>query len=489
MDRNDQPIENPQDRQDNGEYVYVGKKPKTIPLYAAICAIIICIVMSVLATFALCTILDSPYDGNKDGSGKGELSTEQNGTEGEGQQNGGNINTDGLDVPSYFKDVIVLDEVFKQYSFDGIDEEKMQEAILDAYIAATGDIYAEYLNAEEYEAYFTERKGEFVGVGVSIVNSEITVNGYTYKVMEIISVFKDSPALESGVKVGDCIMYVDNGGELTLVDEMGYTQALDVMLGEAGTLANFVVFRPQGSDWEEIEFSIARRKVETQSVYYRVSETNSKVGIINITGFDMTTPPQFKNAVDSLKESGCEYFVFDVRNNPGGALDSIETVLTYFLNEGDEIVSTEYSTGETETQYARVKRYSSEYSGFNVAKEEIGMYKDLNCIVITNENTASAAELFTATLRDYGLAKVVGGTTYGKGCMQTLFPLSYYGLEGGLKLTVAMYYSQSKTVYHGIGIEPDYKVALSDEALEYNFFLLPEEKDDQMLKAIEELVK
>lgn len=457
------------------KYVHIGKKPRTVALSYAICAVIICVVVSVLATFAICTMLGS--DNNGVGN---ELSTDQNGI---------NTNTDNLDVPSYFKDVIKLDEIFKKYSFDGIDEERMQEAILDAYIAATGDIYAEYLNAEEYEAYFADRKGEFVGIGVSIVNSEITVNGYTYKVMEVISVFKDSPALENGVRVGDCIMYVEAEGKMTLVNALGYTKALDVMLGEAGSKANFVVLRRSGSDYEEIEFSIARRKVETQSVSFKVSETDRKVGIVNITSFDMTTPSQFREAVDTLKQQGCEYFVFDVRNNPGGALDSIETVLTYFLNEGDEIISTEYSTGEKETQYARVKRYSSEYSGFNVSKEEIGIYKDLKCIVLTNENTASAAELFTATLRDYNIAKVVGGTTYGKGCMQTLFPLDSYGMEGGLKLTVAMYYSKSKTVYHGTGIVPDHPVALSDEALEYNFFLLPEDKDAQMQKAIEELTK
>ena len=117
------------------------------------------------------------------------------------------------------------------------------------------------------------------------------------------------------------------------------------------------------------------------------------------------------------------------------------------------------------------------------------MYKDLDCIVITNSSTASAAELFTATLRDYQIAKVVGDTTYGKGCMQTLFPLEGYGIEGGLKLTVAMYYSMSKTVYHGTGIVPDYPVELSDEAKKINFFLLPEEKDDQLLTAIDKLVK
>lgn len=486
MDNNQLPVDENKEQESGEKFVYTGKKPKTIPLYLAIGSLLTCIVLSVLVSFAAFTMFGSPYDsGIKNKNDKTETTQDQeNNNTGDGVLG----NVDG--VPPYFQDLIILDEIFKAYSFDGIDEDAMKEAILDAYISATGDIYAEYLNAEEYAAYFEDRKGEFVGIGVSIVNSEITINGLSYKVMEVISVYKDSPALENGVKVGDCIMYVDNGGEMTLVNEIGYTQALDVMLGEAGTLANFTVYRRDGSDYEIIDFSIARRKVVTQSVYYRVSETNEKVGIINITGFDMTTPAQFRNAVDTLKDThGCEYFVFDVRNNPGGALDSIDTVLAYFLNEGDLIVSTEYSDGYTESAYARPKRYAAEYSGFNISKEEIGIYKDLNCIVITNGNTASAAELFTATLRDYDLAKVVGATTYGKGCMQTLFPLSSYGLEGGLKLTVAMYYSASKTVYHGTGIVPDFDVALSDEALEYNFFLLPEEKDDQLLKAIEELTK
>ena len=395
-----------------------------------------------------------------------------------------------LDVPEYFADLIKLDQFFKEHSYDGYDEDAMAEAILDAYIASTGDIYAEYLNAEEYEAYFEERAGEFVGIGVSIVNSEIEIDGYKYKTMEIISVFKGSPAMENGVMVGDCIMYVESEGEMKLVDSIGYTNSLDCMLGESGTMAKFRVFRPKGGDYEEISFEIERRKVESESVTYRVSETDAEVGIINITGFDLTTPMQFKEAVNILRDvQKCKYFVFDVRNNPGGSLDSIETVLSYFLNEGDEIVSTEYADGTTESSKARAKRYIEEYSGLDVKKEELGMYKNLNFIVLTNENTASAAELFTATMRDYGLAKIVGKTTYGKGCMQTLYSLDSIGIEGGLKLTVAMYFSASKTVYHGTGIVPDYEVDLSDEAKKINFFLLPEEKDAQLQKAIELLTK
>ncbi len=402
------------------------------------------------------------------------------------------INVNIEDLPPYLEELIKLDQVFRQYSYDGIDEEAMADAVLKGYIAATGDMYAEYMTAEEYQSYNSDSAGEFVGVGVSIVNSTIEVNGYQYRVLEIISVFADSPALEHDLRVGDCIMYVGTGENRTLVDLLGYTEALNQMLGEEGTNAEFTVFRPDKSEvlgYKEMTFSIERRKVIKESVTYRISETDSRVGIINITGFDLTTAPQFREAVNSLKWQGCEYFVFDVRNNPGGSLASIEAVLSYFLDEGDLIVSTEWADGHVEEDFVRPINYGSTYEGFNVYSNQIGQYKDLKCVVLTNRSSASAAELFTATMRDYGIAEIVGETTYGKGCMQTILPLDRYGLEGGLRVTTAMYFSKSHTVYHGTGILPDHEVILSDEAKEYNFFLLPEEKDNQLQKAIKVLTK
>ena len=216
------------------------------------------------------------------------------------------------------------------------------------------------------------------------------------------------------------------------------------------------------------------------------------MGIVNVTEFDDTTPRQFENAVDALMADGCDRFVFDLRNNPGGGLDSIESVLSFFLDEGDLIVSVEYSEAlksENYSDYVRVKHYVSQYESLNVERDDIAKYKGLNCVVLVNENSASAAELFTSTFRDYGIGKIIGNRTFGKGSVQTLFPLASYGMEGGLKLTVARYFSKSHTDYHGIGIQPDIEVSLSEDALEYNFFLLPEEKDDQMLAAIAELTK
>ena len=395
---------------------------------------------------------------------------------------------DKSELPDFVADLVRLDEVFRAYSYSGYEEEDFGERILKYYIAATGDMYAEYMNAEEYEEYNSDSAGEFVGIGISIIDTSLEINGYKYKTMQVISVFENSPALESGVKVGDHIVYAGGAEDRELVDSIGYDKALSKMRGEAGTIAEFVVYRPDKSEmsgFQIIEFAIERRKVTTESVRYRLSESDSTVGIVNITSFDQTTSTQLKKAVNALKGMGCEYFVFDVRNNPGGALASIEVVLSYFLNYNDLIIGIEYGDGTAVADYVRPLNYGPMYEGFNVSANEIGMYRDLKSVVLTNENTASAAELFTATFRDYGIAKIVGAKTYGKGCMQTIIPLEEFGLEGGLRVTTAMYFSASRKIYHEIGIEPDYAVELPEEAYEYNFFVLPEELDTQLQTAIE----
>ena len=460
-------------------YSFVGDSPKktrSVPVSVAVSIAAFIMAVTMLFSFVACEIYNPQNNVGVSGPT-------------------GNIIIEDEDIPAYIQELIKLDAIFKSNSYDGINEEEMGSAVLKAYVAATGDLYAEYMTAEEYEQYTSESAGEFVGIGVSIVNTTIEINGYNYKVLQIISVFENSPAIENDVKVGDCIMYVGGGSERTMVDLLGYTEALNRMLGEAGTNAEFTILRPDKSEdigYKEIEFEITRRKVTTESVKYRVSETDSKVGIVNVTGFDQTTAPQFCAAIDALKAKGCEYFVFDMRNNPGGALASIEVVLSYFLDEGDLIVSTEYADGTKEEDRVRPINYGSRYEGYNITRAEIGKYKSLagKCVVLTNENTASAAELFTATFRDYGIAPIVGQTTYGKGCMQNIIDLQrYYGMPGALRVTTAMYFSASHTVYHGTGIVPDYEVELSDEAKEYNFYLLPEEKDDQLKTAIDLLTK
>ena len=192
----------------------------------------------------------------------------------------------------------------------------------------------------------------------------------------------------------------------------------------------------------------------------------------------------------ALQADGVEHFVFDVRNNPGGDLQSIKAVLTYFLERDDLILSAIDNQGNVAASYvAETMDLIGEYAKCNVSEEEIGMFADLDMVVLCNENTASAAEVFTASLRDHKNVTIVGKTTYGKGIMQQFFNLSamtYGAYDGYVKMTTYAYVTECGETYHDIGIAPGegYEVALSDEAQQYNFYLLPQALDNQLQKAL-----
>ena len=133
--------------------------------------------------------------------------------------------------------------------------------------------------------------------------------------------------------------------------------------------------------------------------------------------------------------------------------------------------------------------YTDSYAGCSVTQEDLGKYRDLNFAVLTNQNTASAAELFTGTLKDYGLSLTVGVTTYGKGTMQSTYKLSQYGYSGAIKLTTKYYYPPISESYEGIGIEPDVKVELDPSLEGKNIYTITDAEDNQLGRAIEELYK
>lgn len=389
--------------------------------------------------------------------------------------------------------IAAIFEQFGYYSGTHTQEETL-DAILKAYAHATGDYYAEYYTQEEYEQIAAESSGDYEGIGVSVVQTAVTIDGYSHAVFQVIAVYRDSPAEAAGILVGDCIYAVKGeDGEYMTVTSLGYTSALAEIRGEKGTTVELMVLRQDADKaWQTIEFSAVRDTFEAIVVTHRVSETDPTVGIVHISSFDLTTPIQFKSAVNALLDMGIEHFVFDVRNNPGGDLQSIKAVLTYFLQPDDLILSAINKKGEVAASYRATPMFTADelYSACNVSKDEIGMYADLDMVVLCNGNTASAAEVFTATLRDYGLAKIVGETTFGKGIMQSILPLSNYGnFDGYFKFTSYAYVTQCGIPYQDIGIAPDegLEVALSEEAMQYNIYLLPEAMDDQLLLAIAQL--
>ena len=380
----------------------------------------------------------------------------------------------------------ILKSYFDAYFYYESDEDAQLDAVLKAYVAASGDRYAEYYTAEELDALFSETAGESEGIGINVIESKLNVGGFKYKVFKVINVTKDSPAAEAGMRVGDYIFSVKTDeGMYILVDTLGYDPALSGLRGAAGTNAEFSVLRanPDGI-YEEIPFSVMRRKIETSSVMAHVCETDASVGIVKITNFDLTTPIQLTEAVDGFVKDGIDKVVFDVRYNPGGDLASIVAVLSYFLNEGDTIISASDKEGNTEVIKAAVEKgYSGSYASCNVSRSDLGKYKGLKVAVLCNDSSASAAELFVANFRDHGLGAVVGTTTYGKGSMQSILDLSRYGM-GGLRFTTRLYFPPCGESYDGIGIEPDVTVEFDEELYKKNIYEITDAEDNQLQAAI-----
>ena len=403
----------------------------------------------------------------------------------------------------------LVDYFFNNFSIFDIDYETAMLAAIRAYVEATGDKYAVFYTPEELEALFTENNGDLYGIGVQVI--------FDYKeyFMEIVLIMPDSPAL-SYLQIGDKVthIYID-GEKIALADVVAeniakakeiyptYTEeelnnvacydafqyAVANLKGPEETYAKFTVDR----DGKEIEMEIQRAKVKTVSVTCKTSIKDSSIGIVSISQFDLTTPVQFKECMDKLVAQGCNKFIFDVRNNPGGDLASLVAVVSTLLEKDDVILTTKDSSGKVETTKVKTVNYSvsSGYSTCNVTNSDIGKYKGYEFVVLANENSASAAELFTANLRDHGLAQIVGTKTYGKGSVQSIVDLSAYGSEyyGGLRLTTKLYFPPCGEGYDGgIGIEPNYNVELEGKAAETHFYKLTEEIDNQLQKAVSLLI-
>ncbi len=360
-----------------------------------------------------------------------------------------------------FQKISSIQEYLDEEYIKDINEEELINSVLKGYMYGIGDNYADYYTAEEYQSMMADVKGTGIGIGVSVIyNSD-------YAAIEVISVFPNSPAFDAGVKEGDLISHVYVNGSSKSIAELGYTGALEAMLGEIGTSAEFTVFR--GNDYSEmVEFSIVRAEYTESTVYSHLYGPDNSIGIIKITSFDGSTPPQFNDAIKALTDQGIKGIILDVRYNPGGELNSVCTVLDTLLPKGPVIRT--------------VDKKGNEQVVYRSDENEL----DIPMVVLVNEGTASAGELFTAALRDYEKASVVGVTTYGKGSMQTTIPLD----DGtGVKYTYRYYCPPFSDNYDGVGIIPDVTVELSEELLDKNIFKVEDAEDNQLEAAYDELLK
>ena len=339
-------------------------------------------------------------------------------------------------------------ELFLENYYDKIDlnnKTAVTDALLACYVKALGDPYSIYRPPVETDNYTSEMSGKFGGIGVIV---EYDDNDES---IMIDTVYPNSPAEKAGIKVGDYLYAVDG----KTVSELGYDNAINNVRGEIGTKVELTLIR----NGEFVTVTPIRAEVEELNVDYIIDE-ESKIAYIQIVSFKKNTFSQFKNAIDEVEASGAKGIIFDVRNNPGGYLTSVCDVISYLIPSGIDIVSYQYK-GEDRVTLV------SDYDYVDDNNKQVDHAVNLPFVVICNENTASAGEIFTAAIRDYRndnllRATIVGTTTYKKGIMQNTY---YYPLDfSSVTLTVAYYDPPCGINYHGIGVSPDVFVENTKEA-------------------------
>lgn len=315
--------------------------------------------------------------------------------------------------------------VRENYYSEELDEEALMNGILKGYVAGLDDPYSTYMTAEEYSAKMTRESGQTIGIGVTVTKADDGM-------IQVVSVQENSPAEEAGVQPEDRIIAVDGAS----VTELGYDTAVDHVKGDEGTTVSLTIDR----GGKELKLRITRKSYEVVTVHSQMLE--GQIGYIRISAFRENTVEQYRDALDGLVANGARGLIFDVRNNGGGLLSALSEMLDPLLPEGT-IATATYQGGNTETVVTS-------------DAEEL----NLPMAVLVDGNSASAAELFSASLRDFGKAKLVGTTTYGKGVMQVTRKMED---GGGLTLTVATYQTVLSECYQGVGLTPDIEVEASEE--------------------------
>lgn len=357
------------------------------------------------------------------------------------QYRAGNTSSTG-----YEEKVDTIRSYLDRYYVGEIDEQTFTDYVAKGALAGIDDKYAAYYSEDEYKELMENVSGNYAGIGVSVVLNEDGL-------VEVYKIFEGTPAQEAGMQVGDLVTGVDGVTDFETLDD-----CVNLVHGEAGTSVVLTILRGD----ETFDLTVERQNIEIPTVSYKMLDGN--IGYIQITQFEKATVDQFNNAIADLEAQGMSSLIMDLRDNPGGDYSTVVSMADRVLPQG-KIIITEDKNGSTNTEYSDQENQLS-----------------LPMAILVNGNSASAAELFTGAIQDYGLATVIGEQTYGKGVVQSIFNLP----DGsGMKFTTEKYYTPEGRDIDGVGITPDIVCELSEDA--YEDGVLVEEKDNQLQKAIEVL--
>ncbi len=336
--------------------------------------------------------------------------------------------------------------ILKNY-YKEFDRKDFEDGILKGIFMALGDPYSVYMNDEEFSRFIEDTKGTYSGVGIIVAPKKDGM-------VTVVSPIEDTPAERAGIRAGDKILKV-NDFDVT-ADVMD--EAVRQMRGKAGESVNITIYRP--SDKRTLEIPIVREDIRLKTVKSRMIDD---IAYIRISTFDSLTSEDFEKQLNELLSKNPKGLVVDLRNNPGGSVAEVVKIADRLLPK-QMIVYTEDRDGK-----------KHEYkSGF--------LSVDMPMAVIANGGSASASEILAGAIQDTGEGVIVGEQTFGKGVVQTVFPLDD---NSGFKLTTSEYFTPNGRNIHGIGITPDYVVEMPKE---YYDIKNPTDDDDiQLLKAIDVL--
>lgn len=361
-----------------------------------------------------------------------------------------NENENGTD--DYYEHIVqklsVLQMLVDTYYLDDADKDELETGIYKGFISSLNDPYSTYFTKEEYAYLLESSSGVYYGIG-AVVSQDVKTG-----IIRVVKPYKDTPAYKAGL-LPDDIIYKVEGEEVTGKD---LTEVVSKMKGAQGTKVKITIIRDGAED--PIDLTIERQKINIPTIDYKMLKDN--IGYIQIIEFDEITISQFNSAIKDLEKMGMEGLIIDVRDNPGGLLESVVSILDRLLPKC-LLVYTEDKNKE------RTDKYAEKPDQFSKPMA-----------VLINDESASASEIFAGALQDYKKATIVGTTSFGKGIVQQVIPLT----DGtAVKLTISKYFTPKGRNIHGTGIVPDVEVELADDLKQ--MVTVPLDKDNQVQKAIE----
>ena len=339
----------------------------------------------------------------------------------------------------------VIENIKKDY-VDDVDQAEMMDSAINGVLQSL-DPYSAYMSPELFKEMQTDTRGEFGGLGIEI--------GMEAGVVKVISPIDDTPAAKAGIKAGDYIVKIGKDQ----VQGKSLMEAVKLMRGPVGTSIDLTIRRKDVK--KPLEFTITRKIIEVRSVSSKVISDEKNIGYLRLKSFNENSDSQFLKSIKKFeKNSKIKGYIVDLRNNPGGLLTQAINITDFFLNDG-EIVSTKgRKISETRKFFAR--------KGDEVNGKPI--------IVLINNGSASASEIFAGALKDHKRAIIIGENSYGKGSVQSIIPLRN---GGGMRLTISKYYLPSGNSISEVGVTPDIMVEEVG-----GDFKISSDKDNQLNYAI-----